>query len=118
MKYDGEKDYKHGSRDRLGVLLTNLDKHGEGISNVIMESMALGIPVIATKGGGTKEIINDYKNGFLIPHKSPVSLVDRIELILNNPDLKNKISEVSKNTIKNNFSIKNMISKHLKVYDI
>ena len=102
----------------ISVLLTNLDKHGEGISNVIMESMALGIPVIATKGGGTKEIINDYKNGFLIPHKSPVSLVDRIELILNNPDLKNKISEVSKNTIKNNFSIKNMISKHLKVYDI
>ena len=54
-----------------GVLLTNQDVHGEGISNSIMEYMALGKPVIATDGGGTKELIVDGKTGFLVQPKSP-----------------------------------------------
>ena len=51
----------------IAVLLTNSDSHGEGISNSIMEYMSLKKPIIATEGGGTNEIIDDYKNGILIP---------------------------------------------------
>jgi len=43
----------------LFVLTSN---HGEGVSNAIMESMAWGVPVIATKSGGTPEIIEDKVN--------------------------------------------------------
>ena len=43
----------------------------EGISNSIMEYMALGKPVIATDGGGTKEIVDDGETGFLIGQSDP-----------------------------------------------
>ena len=37
----------------------------EGISNVVLESMAIGLPIISSDCGGMKEIINDGRNGFL-----------------------------------------------------
>ena len=52
----------------VSVLLTDYHYHAEGISNSLIESMAIGIPVIATKGGGSSEIITHGENGFLIEH--------------------------------------------------
>ncbi len=45
----------------VGILLTNSKVHGEGISNSIIEYMALGKPVIATRGGGTNELVIDKR---------------------------------------------------------
>ena len=39
----------------IGILITNSKVHGEGVSNSIIEYMALGKPVIATRGGGTDQ---------------------------------------------------------------
>ena len=39
----------------------------EGISNVVLESMAIGLPIISSDCGGMKEIINNGRNGFLFP---------------------------------------------------
>ena len=50
----------------IGILLTNSKVHGEGISNSIIEYMGLGKPVIATRGGGTNEVVIDNQNGYLI----------------------------------------------------
>lgn len=62
----------------IGILLT----YTEGISNSIMEFMALGKPVIATDGGGIKELIIDRETGFLIPPKSPMVLAEKIIVLL------------------------------------
>ena len=52
----------------IGVLCSC---YGEGISNTIMEYMALGKPVIATDCGGNKEIVVHNVTGFLIEPKNP-----------------------------------------------
>ena len=39
----------------------------EGISNVVLESMAIGLPVVSSDCGGMKEVINNGKNGFYFP---------------------------------------------------
>lgn len=62
----------------VGVLLTNIKTHVEGISNSIMEYMALGKPVVATNGGGTPELVIDGETGYLIPQKSEESLIEKI----------------------------------------
>ena len=48
----------------------------EGISNSILEYMALEKPVIATAGGGTNEIVIDNKTGFLIKQSNPEELAE------------------------------------------
>ena len=63
----------------VGILLTNSKVHGEGISNSIMEYMALGKPVIATRGGGTNEVVIEGENGYLIDPFNEDQLIEKIE---------------------------------------
>ncbi len=65
----------------VGVLLTDTRFHGEGISNSIIEYMALGKPVIATRSGGTTEVVIDGVNGFLIDPHDEEQLIKKIETL-------------------------------------
>lgn len=65
----------------VGLLLTDTRFHGEGISNSIIEYMALGKPVIATRGGGTTEVVIDGVNGFLIEPHNEEQLIKKIETL-------------------------------------
>ena len=89
---------------------TVLSTYTEGISNSIMESMALKKPVIATSGGGTNEIIIDDVNGYLIPKNSPFILSKKIIFLLNNPRIVYKFGLNSYGHINANFSISQMVN--------
>jgi glycosyltransferase involved in cell wall biosynthesis len=88
----------------------------EGISNSIMEYMALGKPVIATDGGGTKEILLDRKTGFLISPSSPDELAAKIELLLENEELRITMGNAGLSRIKSCFSIDKMVSEYILTY--
>ena len=100
----------------VGVLLTNAKVHGEGISNSIIEYMALGKPVIATRGGGTDEVITDTLNGFLIDPGNAGQLIKKIELLTGNPQLINRLGEEGKKMIKQRFDLEIMTKNYIKVY--
>ncbi|SDD92572.1 Glycosyltransferase involved in cell wall bisynthesis [Pricia antarctica] len=100
----------------IGVLATNTKIHGEGISNAILEYMALGKPVIATTGGGTNEIVDHGKTGFLIPEESPEVLANRLIYLLNNTDEAIQMGIVGKQRIKAMFSIEKMTSAYYDLY--
>ncbi|HER44126.1 MAG TPA: glycosyltransferase [Candidatus Eisenbacteria bacterium] len=101
----------------IGILLTDLDRHGEGISNSIMEYMALGKPVIATNGGGTGELVVDGETGYLIPQKSPGMLAERIDLLLNNDRLRKEMGARGRKRIQEEFSIEEMVRGHTELYE-
>ena len=97
----------------IGVLTTIT----EGISNAIMEFMALGKPVIASEGGGTKELIVNNQTGYLIPYKSPKKLENKIILLLNNKTKREEFGKRGKKRIESEFSIKKMLKKFLIIYN-
>jgi glycosyltransferase involved in cell wall biosynthesis len=96
----------------IGLLIT----FEEGISNSIMEYMALAKPVIATDGGGTKELVIDGETGFLIPQKSPDLLAEKIDYLLNNKNLRKNMGEKGRERIQKEFHIDKMINEHIKLY--
>ena len=100
----------------IGILLTNLERHGEGISNSIMEYMALGKPVIATTGGGTPEIVSDGETGYLIPQKSPDALAEKILYLLDHDDVRESMGKKGEERIRREFSIDSMIEGHVRLY--
>ena len=100
----------------IGILLTDLEKHGEGISNSIMEYMALGKPVIATDGGGTPELVSDGTAGFLIPDKSPGALREKIEYLLDHDEVRIRMGEAGKERIREDFTLDKMVEGHLSLY--
>ncbi len=100
----------------ITLLLTNYKTHGEGISNSIMESMALGVPVIATYGGGTPEIIKDEENGYLITNNSSIEIAQKVDSIIENKSLLYKLSIESKNCIVDKFELKKNTEKYIILY--
>jgi len=96
--------------------MTNYKVHGEGISNSILEYMAMGKAVIASLGGGTNEIIEDNRTGFLINPSSPQELSEKIELLINNLELRRMMGIAGKQRIEDYFSINSMVNKFIQVY--
>ncbi|MCH6201427.1 glycosyltransferase [Aquiflexum sp. LQ15W] len=100
----------------IGVLFSNTELHGEGISNAIIECMALGKPVIANDAGGTKEIVKDEWNGYLIQDESPDEIALKIHNLLGQPETLKKMGENSKERILQDFSLKKMGTEFENIY--
>lgn len=57
----------------------------EGMANAMLEALAMGLPLIATDIGGTKELIKDGENGLIVKTKNVIDLADKIAWLKNNP---------------------------------
>jgi len=100
----------------IGVLTTNSKYHKEGISNSIMEYMALGKPTIATNSGGNIELIVHNDTGFLINKNDIQSLKKRILYLSDNSEVLISMGNSSKKRIKKYFSNESMINNYINIY--
>jgi glycosyltransferase involved in cell wall biosynthesis len=100
----------------VGVLASNAHLHGEGISNAIMEYMALGKPVVATKCGGNCEIIQEGKTGFLVNNGSVVDMCNRVTQLLDNVDLAVRFGEEGQLRLRQEFNLEKMTEKYYDLY--
>jgi len=89
----------------------------EGISNSVVEYMALGKPVIATLGGGTAEIVKDSITGFLINQGDSDKLAQNMEILLKNNEVRKKMGAEGQARIHQDFSIKAMIRAYTNCYN-
>ena len=101
------------SRSDLFVLPTLL----EGLSNVVMEAMAAGVPVITTDIPANKELIIDGLNGFLVPPNDSSALYEKIIFVLKNQELINTITRNARAKIEQDFSAEKMVNKYSALYD-
>ena len=99
----------------VGVLLTNSKVHGEGISNSIIEYMALGKPVIATRGGGTNELVFDSLNGILIDAGNKEQLIEKVEVLIKDKN-KGSLGKKGYQMVQEKFDIKTMTNHYTVVY--
>jgi glycosyltransferase involved in cell wall biosynthesis len=100
----------------VGVLISNVDLHGEGISNAILEYMAMCLPVIANDAGGTREIINNGVNGYLINEESPIEIANLINDIIDDPEKRIRMGKAGEKKIYDSFTIENMGKEFGKIY--
>lgn len=68
----------------------------EGFGIVVLEGMAAGIPVIASKVGGIPEIIEDHKSGILVPPQNPEKIAEAVFELMSNDKLYDEISKAGK----------------------
>ncbi|MBL0309714.1 MAG: glycosyltransferase family 4 protein [Bacteroidetes bacterium] len=91
--------------------LSVLTSRTEGVSNSILESMSFGIPVIATSGGGTPEVIVPNENGFILPFQDYKGVAALVIQLKNNPSQLHVIGEKAKQTVMDKFSIRATIQR-------
>ena len=100
----------------VGILLTNTKVHGEGISNSIIEYMALGKPVIATRGGGTNEVVIDNQNGYLIDADNKDQLIEKIETLMKDKNLMDDLGKRGNQMVHEKFDLKIMTNHYITIY--
>jgi glycosyltransferase involved in cell wall biosynthesis len=101
----------------LSILLTDARRHREGISNSLVESMALGVPVVATAGGGTDEVVEDGVSGLLIPPRDAAAAERALLRLLDDRELRSRLIEGARTKVESAFGLDRFIGDHVKLYE-
>jgi glycosyltransferase involved in cell wall biosynthesis len=88
----------------------------EGLSNSILEAMGEGVPVIATRVGGTPELIEDGRNGLLVPPGSPAPLAQALRKLLVDPDLRSQLGSAGLAFVRAHCSIDKNVRQYEDIY--
>jgi len=96
----------------VGLLITPC----EGLSNSIIEYMASSMPVIASRDGGTPELVLDGETGFLVDQKRPDQIIEKMSLLMDNPQLAKAMGKNGRERIEQHFNIANMTESYIDLY--
>jgi len=91
--------------------------YGEGVPRTLLEAGALQKAIVTTFNRGCKDVVNDNINGFLVPIKDYKALAERIEILIENKDLREEFGKKIREKIIKEFSVKKVVNEYLKVYE-
>jgi len=111
-----------GSRQDISELLSIMDislnaSYSEGMSNTILESMAAGVPVVATAVDGNLETVSDNETGFLVPPKNAATMALAIMKILRDSALRKNLGENARQRALWQFSFLGMVKVYEGLYE-
>jgi len=89
----------------------------EGISNTLLESMAAGVPVIATRVGGSPEVVEDGVSGLLIPPRDADALAGAIARLLEDRALASTLGQAGMRRVTEWFSIEHAVHETEHLYE-
>jgi glycosyltransferase involved in cell wall biosynthesis len=96
----------------IGVLCS----HEEGFANVILEGMAMRVPMVVTNVGGNAESVEDGVSGLVVPPRSPVDLAAAIERLLSSGDLRERLAENGFLRVSHEFSLSRCVAEYENLY--
>jgi glycosyltransferase involved in cell wall biosynthesis len=111
-----------GSRNDVADLLRCVDvfvlpSRVEGVSNTLLEAMATGVPVVATRVGGNPELVDDEVTGILVPPNDAESMASAIVRYVRDPALRETHGRCGRLKAEKEFSLDRMVDAYLSIYD-
>ncbi len=94
-----------------------LPSEGEGLSNVLLEAMALEMPVIASQVSGTVEVVDHQKDGLLVPPGSPEALARAMEVVLTKPELAFDWGRQARLKVQEYYSLEAVAQQYAQLYE-
>ena len=88
----------------------------EGQSNVILEAMAAGVPVVASDIPGTRELVLPNVTGILVPVGDRAAFARRTQQLFGDAALAARFAESARERVRNEFSVAKMVERHVQLY--
>ncbi|MBI4575100.1 MAG: glycosyltransferase family 4 protein, partial [Planctomycetes bacterium] len=100
-----------GFRRDVGAVLRAMDvlampSWEEPFGRVLIEAMAAGTPVVATRAGGVPEAVTDGVDALLVPPREPRALAEALERLLGDPALRGRLAEAGQRTVRERFDVR------------
>jgi glycosyltransferase involved in cell wall biosynthesis len=93
-----------------------LTSREEGFSNVILEGMAAGLPMIVTDVGGNPEAVLDGETGYLVPPSDPEAVANAILRLAGDSMLRKRLGAAGRRRVETEFSIERCVTSHAELY--
>lgn len=111
-----------GSRDDVPSVMRGLDLFvlpslAEGVSNTLLEAMASGLPVVATRVGGNPELVEGETTAKLVPPGEPDALARAIHEYFLDPEMAKRHGRAARATAEQRFGLDVMVRNYVALYD-
>ena len=111
-----------GVRDDIGDVLAAADvvvlpSLSEGFPFVLLEALAMGCPIVASRVNGVPELIEDHKTGLLVPPRDPRALAAAIREILSDPTAATSMGAVGRAVVRERFRVDRMVADTTEIFD-
>jgi L-malate glycosyltransferase len=90
------------------LILTSIT---ESFPNAILEAMAIGRPVVATRVGGIPEVVQDGQTGILVTPRKAEEVAERVIMLLKNPALRREMGEAARRRVENEYTVEQVMRK-------
>jgi glycosyltransferase involved in cell wall biosynthesis len=88
----------------------------EGLPNSVLEAMAMGLPILATKVSGNEDVVSHEGNGLLVPPGDADALASALERLIRAPALAERMGRRSREIIKESFSLPAIVRRLEQAY--
>jgi L-malate glycosyltransferase len=89
----------------------------DGLSNALLEAMACGLPCVVSRVGGNPEVVEEGRNGFLVPSEQPELAADRVLTLLRSPECARRMGDRGREIVEENFTAEVMVRRLVALYD-
>lgn len=110
-----------GERDDVPAILASshvfvLSSRSEALPVSILEAMAAGLPVVASRVGGVPELVVDGETGLLVPAGNPRALAAALESLVDDPVLRARLGAAGRARVEEQFRLDSSLEAHLDLY--
>jgi glycosyltransferase involved in cell wall biosynthesis len=93
-----------------------LPSYREGIPRVLLEAASMGLPLVATDVPGCREVVENGVNGFLVPPRNVQALAQAIEVLVDQPELRQRFGRSARQKVVKNFDISIVADQMIAIY--
>lgn len=89
---------------------------GEGLPNSVLEAMATGLPIVATRIGGVVDALEDGHNGTLVPVEDAEAMAKALDRLLAHPAMRRQLGKQARETVIRDYSLDITTERYLRLY--
>lgn len=94
-----------------------LPSYREGLPATLMEACSMSKPIVTTNTFGCRDVVDDGENGFLVPVRDSVKLAEKIQILINDENMRKTMGKKALKKAQNEFDVRKVVEQYMEYYE-